>query len=90
MKLTDKFTFGKYKGKSLKGVIFNDRYYIGWLLKNYKAFKMDKAAKEYFRPSGKEVKVDDKICAPPFDMKDIDKKPPKWFEKEYFKFDENR
>lgn len=30
--LTDKFTFGKYKGLSIKYVIDNQVYYIKWLI----------------------------------------------------------
>lgn len=41
MKLLDKFTFGKYKGQTLKYVLQNYGTYVVWCLKNIPNFNIE-------------------------------------------------
>lgn len=41
MKLLDKFTFGKYKGQTLKYILQNHGTYVMWCLKNINNFNIE-------------------------------------------------
>ena len=41
MKLNDKFTFGKFKGQTLKSVMANKGSYVGWCLDNIPGFHIE-------------------------------------------------
>lgn len=41
MKMTETFTFGKFKGQTLKSVCANHGSYVGWCLENVPEFRIE-------------------------------------------------
>lgn len=78
MKLYDTFTFGKFKGYTLKYVMANKGSYVGWCLENIPNFHIEpKNMEEQFLKGYKQWKLDGckefelRYCRPSVKSKEI-------------------